>query len=58
MKQMPNKTYICHASISIRVEAESEDQACFQAGMEMDIGDIDWEAEEIDQLIGEEGSHE
>jgi len=41
------KTYICKATISIRVEAENEEEAEGLASLEMDIGDIDWEAEEI-----------
>ncbi len=45
---MPNKkTYICHAKIAIRVEADNEFDASSNAGMEMDIGDIDWDVEEL-----------
>lgn len=44
---MPNKkTYICYAKIAIRVEADNEFDASSNAGMEMDIGDIDWDVEE------------
>tara|TARA_R110001632_G_scaffold43236_4_gene109477 strand:- start:385 stop:573 length:189 start_codon:yes stop_codon:yes gene_type:complete len=44
---MPKKTYICHAKIAIRVEADDEFDASSNAGMEMDIGDIDWDVEEL-----------
>jgi hypothetical protein len=42
------KTYICKAYIGVIVEAEDEFQAEQLAGLEMDVGDIDWEAEEAD----------
>jgi len=42
------KTYICKAYVGVIVEAEDEFEAEALAGMEMDIGDIDWEAEEAD----------
>ena len=42
------KTYICKAYVGVLVEAEDEFEAEALAGMEMDIGDIDWEAEEAD----------
>lgn len=38
------KTYICRANVAVVVEAEDESEAEALAGMEMDIGDIDWEA--------------
>ena len=41
------KTYICKATILIRVEAENEEEAEGLASLEMDIGDIDWVAEEM-----------
>ena len=40
------KTYICKAYVGVLVEAEDEFEAEQRAGLEMDIGDIDWEAEE------------
>jgi len=40
------KIYICKTTIAIRVEAEDETEAENLASLEMDIGDIDWEAEE------------
>jgi hypothetical protein len=45
---MSKKTYICKAYVGVLVEAEDEFEAEALAGMEMDIGDIDWEAEEAD----------
>jgi len=42
------KTYICKAYVGVLVEAEDEFEAEALAGMEMDIGDIDWDAEEAD----------
>lgn len=45
---MANKTYICYAKIAIRVEADDEHEASYNAGMEMDIGDIDWDVEELE----------
>ena len=45
---MAKKTYICHAKIAIRVEADDEHEASYNAGMEMDIGDIDWDVEELE----------
>lgn len=47
---MKTKTYICHAKIAITVEAQDEFEAGQLAGMEMDIGDIDWDVEEGDPL--------
>jgi hypothetical protein len=43
---MSKKTYICKAYVGVIVEAEDEFEAEQLAGLEMDIGDIDWEAEE------------
>ncbi len=43
---MSKKTYICRAYVGVIVEAEDEFEAEALAGLEMDIGDIDWEAEE------------
>ena len=44
------KTYICKAYVGVLVEAEDEFEAEQRAGLEMDIGDIDWEAEEADPM--------
>ena len=54
---MSKKTYICKAYVGVIVEAEDEFEAEQLAGLEMDIGDIDWDAEEADpelksQLLG------
>ena len=46
-KKEVKKTYICKTTIAIRVEAEDETEAEELASLEMDIGDIDWEAEEV-----------
>lgn len=43
------KTYICKAEISVKVEAEDESDAEQIAGLEMDIGDIDFCAEELSE---------
>lgn len=43
------KTYICKTTTAIRVEAEDETEAEELASLEMDIGDIDWEAEEVNE---------
>jgi len=43
---MSKKTYICKAYVGVIVEAEDEFEAEQLAGLEMDIGDIDWDAEE------------
>ena len=40
------KTYICTATIQVTVEAEDEFDAPFEAGMHLDVGDIDWDVEE------------
>ena len=45
---MSKKTYICKAYVGVIVEAEDEFEAEQLAGLEMDIGDIDWDAEEAD----------
>jgi hypothetical protein len=45
---MSKKTYICKAYVGVIVEAEDTFEAEALAGLEMDIGDIDWEAEEAD----------
>ena len=45
------KTYICHAKIAITVEAQDEFEAEQLAGMEMDIGDIDWDVERGQSII-------
>ena len=45
---MSKKTYICKAYVGVIVEAEDEFEAEALAGLEMDIGDIDWDAEEAD----------
>ena len=42
------KTYICKAYVGVLVEAEDEFEAEQLAGLEMDIGDIEWEAEEYE----------
>ncbi len=42
------KTYICRAHVGVLVQAQDESEAEQLAGMEMDIGDIDWEAEEAE----------
>ena len=44
------KTYICRAHVGVLVEAQDESEAQELAGMEMDIGDIDWEAEEAESV--------
>ena len=44
------KTYICRAHVGVLVEAQDESEAEELAGMEMDIGDIDWEAEEAESV--------
>ena len=49
-KEGMKKTYICKTTIAIRVEAEDETEAENLASLEMDIGDIDWEAEEVNEL--------
>jgi hypothetical protein len=41
------KTYICTATIQVTVEAEDEFDAPFEAGMHLDVGDIDWDVEEV-----------
>ena len=43
------KTYICKTTTAIRVEAEDETEAEELASLEMDISDIDWEAEEVNE---------
>lgn len=38
-------TYKCTATICILVETDDEYEAPYLAGMEMDIGDIEWDVE-------------
>ena len=45
---MSKKTYICRAYVGVIVEAEDEFEAEALAGLEMDIGDIDWDTEEAE----------
>ena len=42
------KTYMCKAYVGVMVEAEDEFEAPFEAGMHLDIGDIEWDVEEVD----------
>jgi len=45
---MKTKTYMCKAYVGVMVEAEDEFEAPFEAGMHLDIGDIEWDVEEAD----------
>ena len=43
------KTYKCKAEISVTVQANDEFDAPYEAGMHLDLGDIDWEVEEVNE---------
>jgi len=49
-------TYTCSAYIRITVEADDEFEASQLAGMEMDIGDIEWDVDPSDLLPHEESN--
>jgi hypothetical protein len=49
-------TYTCSAYIRITVEADDEFEASQLAGMEMDIGDIEWDVDPSDPLPQEESN--
>ena len=40
------KTYICTATIQVTVQADDEFDAPYEAGMHLDVGDIEWDVEE------------
>jgi len=40
------KTYICTATIQVTVQADDEFDAPHEAGMHLDVGDIEWDVEE------------
>ena len=42
-----SNTYICTATIRVTVQADDEFDAPYEAGMHLDVGDIDWDVEEI-----------
>ena len=44
------KIYKCTACIEVTVEAEDEFDAPFEAGMHLDVGDIDWDLEEVEEI--------
>ena len=44
------KTYMCKAYVGVMVEAEDEFDAPFEAGMHLDVGDIDWDLEEVEEI--------
>jgi len=41
-----SKTYICTATIQVTVQADDEFDAPYEAGMHLDVGDIEWDVEE------------
>ncbi len=41
-----SKTYTCTATIQVTVQADDEFDAPHEAGMHLDIGDIEWDVEE------------
>ena len=41
------KTYICTATIQVTVESEDEFDAPYEAMAQVDVGDIDWDVEEV-----------
>ena len=44
-----SKTYICTATIQVTVIAEDEFDAPYEAGMHLDVGDIEWDVEESNE---------
>ncbi len=40
------KIYTCTATIRVTVQADDEFDAPYEAGMHLDVGDIDWDVEE------------
>ena len=44
------KIYKCTACIQVTVEAEDEFDAPVAAGMHLDVGDIDWDLEEVEEV--------
>ena len=44
------KIYKCTACIEVTVEAEDEYDVAFEAGMHLDIGDTDWDFEEVKEV--------
>jgi len=40
------KTYICTATIQVTVQADDEFNAPYEAGMHLDVEDIEWDVEE------------
>lgn len=41
-----SNTYICTATIRVTVQADNEFDAPYEAGMHLDVGDIEWDVEE------------
>jgi|TARA_R100000353_G_C6466998_1_gene185468 hypothetical protein len=42
-----SNTYICTATIQVTVQADDEFDAPYEAGMHLDVGDIEWDVEEV-----------
>tara|TARA_B110000483_G_C17835897_1_gene404653 strand:- start:397 stop:549 length:153 start_codon:yes stop_codon:yes gene_type:complete len=47
---MSKKTYICTATVTVVVETENEFDAPIEAGMHLEVGDIDWDTEELKEV--------